>query len=95
MVALYNSTNGADWWRKDNWLSDSPVGEWYGVTTDVSGRVTVPEILDNRLSGEIPAELGGLPNLESLSLRGNELSGCVPASLRDQLISNLAGLPFC
>ncbi len=46
--------------------------------------------------GEIPAELGSLSNLNSLSLRDNDLSGCVPSSLEDQLDhSDLGGLPFC
>ena len=51
----------------------------------------------NGLSGEIPAELGNLSNLEHLGLSSfNELSGCVPSSLEDQLImSVLGGLPFC
>ena len=46
--------------------------------------------------GEIPAELGSLSNLNSLSLGDNDLSGCVPSSLEDQLDhSDLGGLPFC
>ena len=34
LVALYNATNGPNWRTKTNWLSDRPVVEWYGVTTD-------------------------------------------------------------
>ena len=46
--------------------------------------------------GEIPAKLGSLSNLNSLSLRDNDLSGCVPSSLEDQLDhSDLGGLPVC
>ena len=49
--------------------------------------------------GEIPAELGSLSNLVALDLNGNDLSGCVPSSLEDQLLvfraSDLGGLPFC
>ena len=33
LVALYNSTGGANWTRKDNWLNNRPLGEWDGVTT--------------------------------------------------------------
>ena len=53
---------------------------------------------DNRLSGEIPAELGNLSNLKGLGIRGNELSGCVPASLKGQLDmsrTDLGDLFFC
>ena len=40
LVALYEVTDGANWRSNDNWLSDRPIGEWHGVTTDRSGRVT-------------------------------------------------------
>ncbi len=63
LVAFYNATDGENWFESNNWLSDAPLGEWYGVTTNDDGRVIalVPE--DNNLSGEIPAELGSLSNL--------------------------------
>ena len=37
----------------------------------------------NQLVGAIPPELAGLSKLEVLYLPGNQLSGCVPNSLRD------------
>ena len=40
LEALYNATDGPNWLNNDNWLSDAPLGEWYGVDTDASGRVT-------------------------------------------------------
>ena len=99
LVALYNATDGGNWNESANWLSDAPLGEWEGVTTDGDGRVTKLELIFNNLRGEIPAELGSLSNLTSLSLGGgyNDLSGCVPSSLEDQLTSysGLGGLPFC
>ena len=95
LVALYNATDGPNWIYNDNWLSDAPLGEWRYVTTNDDGRVTELR-LTNALSGEIPAWLGSLSNLNSLSLRDNDLSGCVPSSLEDQLDhSDLGGLPFC
>ena len=29
LVALYNATDGPNWHRRDNWLSDMPIGDWY------------------------------------------------------------------
>ena len=81
LVALYNATDGENWDDNDNWLSDAPLGEWYGVTTDDNGRVTWLELAGNQLSGEIPPELGSLANLEWLWLSGNQLNGEIPPEL--------------
>ena len=40
LVALYNATGGANWGNNGKWLSNAPMGEWHGVTTDSDGRVT-------------------------------------------------------
>ena len=58
LVALYNATDGPNWTRNNNWLSDVPTSEWEGVTTDDNGRVTELDLRRNQLSGEIPPELG-------------------------------------
>ena len=81
LVALYNATNGENWEYSFNWLSDAPLGQWFSVITNDDGRVTGLELWANALSGEIPAELGSLANLEVLSLHNNELSGEIPAGL--------------
>ena len=39
LVALYGATDGPNWVDAENWLTDAPLGEWYGVDTDNSGRV--------------------------------------------------------
>ena len=90
LVALYNATDGENWNGSHNWLSDAPLGEWDGVTTDADGRVTALRLYSNSLSGEIPAELGGLSNLRSLDLYSNGLIGEIPAELGS--LSNLGSL---
>ena len=78
-------------------MSDADLGEWYGVTTDGEGYITGLKLYENDLSGEIPAELGQLARLQSLYLYGNSLlTGCIPASLEDQLTdTELGGLSYC
>ena len=83
LVALYNATDGANWRNNGNWLSNAPMGEWHGVTTDSDGRVTYLKLNDNQLTGEIPAELGDLTNLGWLGLNDNQLTGEIPAELGD------------
>ena len=90
LIALYEATGGANWSDDSNWLSDAPIGEWHGVTTNGSGRVTELDFSGNQLSGEIPPELDNLTNLTALVLFYNELTGTIPAELGD--LANLRGL---
>ena len=87
LVALYNAANGAGWRNNTNWLSDEPLGEWFGVSTDAEGRVESLTLRSNNLSGSIPVELGNLTNLTLLWLHENQLSGSIPSEL-----GNLANL---
>ncbi len=92
LVALYNATDGPNWEDNTNWLTDAPLGDWAGVSTTtitVNGRVTgecvtqlrLGGFRNNRLKGELPAELGSLLNLQELDLTNNQLSGEIPAEL--------------
>ena len=92
LVALYNATDGPNWVNSDNWLTDAPLGDWYGVDTDTSGRVVrldldgrwdsdAREYIPHGLSGPIPPELGNLTDLTRLDLAHNFLSGPVPTEL--------------
>ena len=40
LVALYETTDGPNWKNNANWLNDAPLREWFGVTTNLFGRVT-------------------------------------------------------
>ena len=98
LVALYEATDGQNWVNNDNWLSDAPLADWYGVDADGDGRVVyiglggtwdsdAQEWVRHGLSGPIPAELGTLSRLRRLHLDRNQLTGEIPAEL-----SGLAGL---
>ena len=99
LEALFSdATDGSNWAVSTNWLSDWPLGEWHGVTTDAEGRVTGLFLQNNGLEGPVPAVLGDLSNnLAALYLAGNSLTGCIPASLRNVPLNDFAllGLPFC
>ena len=79
LTALYEATDGPNWVNNDNWLTDSPLGEWYGVETDRDGRVVKLVVPHNNLSGRIPRNLGRLARLSVLHLDYNvDLSGPIP-----------------
>jgi len=90
LVALYDSTDGGNWKRNDNWLSDKPIGEWFGVVTDTAGRVIRLRLGDNALNGPLPAELGDLSELRYLELSDNSLTDSIPPELGN--LDNLGGL---
>ena len=90
LAALYNATNGDNWTENENWLSDKPLGEWHGVTTDGDGRVSGLNLSENSLAGTIPSDLTNLTELRGLALFRNQLSGEIPASLGN--LTELGGL---
>ena len=82
LVALFNAMDGPNWNRSDNWLSEAPLSEWYGVTTQ-AGRVVELDLSQNQLSGQIPSEIGRLTGLTELDLFGNQLTGEIPPAIGD------------
>lgn len=82
LLALYDSTGGGGWTRSDNWDTSAPLGDWHGVTTDATGRVTELWLQGNNLRGTIPAAVGGLTQLVVLALfREPGLTGPIPPEL--------------
>ena len=81
LVALYDSTDGANWYRKTDWLQIDTPCSWYGVTCSAAGHVTSLELDTNGLRGAIPPELGDLTELEVLDLSYNYLVGAIPDTL--------------
>ena len=81
LVALYEATDGPNWVNNENWLTDAPLREWYGVDTDASGRVVALFLQRNRLVGTIPPDLGNLTELRRLRLGHNDLTGTIPSEV--------------
>ncbi len=85
LEALYNATNGPNWRRNTNWMTDAPLDDWYGVRAEVLGdgedAVYSLDLNSNIMRGAIPPELGDLAHMRELDLAGNLLDGPIPPEL--------------
>ncbi len=80
-----------------NWSVDIAIAKWEGIRTGGIGRVTAITLVEKGLTGTVPAELAALPDLTTLKLSGNSLTGCIPVALQDVPTNDLddLGLPDC
>ena len=67
LESFYKALDGDKWEHKENWLSDKPLNEWYGITTDEKGKVVKIQLSDTMM-GKVPANLKHLKKLQSLHL---------------------------
>jgi len=89
LEALYNSTDGPNWMRYNNFDLTSNPCNW-GFVTCSRGHVIALSLALNQLSGTIPPELGNLSHLQWLDLDFNQLSGMIPPEVGN--LSNLERL---
>jgi len=80
LMDLYNATDGANWVRNDNWGSDKPLNEWYGVYM-YNNHVWELYLTQNGLKGELPTSIGDLKELSYLILDYNKLTGELPETI--------------
>ena len=92
---FYERTTGKWWTNNENWMTEAPLGEWYGITTNAQGRVTEIRFEKNNLEGTLLPEIGNLSQLKVLYIRGHyRLATVIPTTIENlsQLeILDLAG----
>ena len=85
LEAFFDATGGPQWKNKSNWLSDRPLGEWYGLMVDDEGYVISITMADNNLKGKLPPEIGDFTRLETLYLGNYDnrtaLVGAIPQEI--------------
>ncbi|MBN2430742.1 MAG: hypothetical protein JXQ27_04670 [Acidobacteria bacterium] len=87
LIAIYNTTGGADWVHSDNWLG-APGTEctWYGVVCDPSESHVIELDLSNypdgnNLTGPFPVSVTALTELTVLTFYKNNLTGPIPPEI--------------
>jgi len=78
LVALYDSTNGANWSVNTGWKDTNTPCSWHGVAC-IGGEVSKISLPSNQVNGSIP-NLTPLTGLIDLWLQNNQLSGIIPVS---------------
>ncbi|CAM9966607.1 unnamed protein product [Ectocarpus sp. 12 AP-2014] len=51
LIALFRSTGGAGWWRRDDWDTDAVLSTWYRVEVNDQGQVVTLTLGMNSLQG--------------------------------------------
>ncbi len=87
LIAFYKATNGDNWENNNNWCSDKPITEWYGISENghIRGFYAV-DLNSNNLKAELNEclkHLYGLP-INFLRLDNNNITGYIPNDI-DQL----------
>ncbi len=84
LVKLYKNNGGENWKRKQNWMSEALMIDWYGVVTDTivkggDSLLVVSELKlgNNKLSGSLKNI--DLPYLKYIDLFNNDLNGDLPS----------------
>ena len=93
LIQLYNSTDGDNWTNNDNWCSDKPVEEWYGITKDEKNEYGI-NLGNNNLTGKIIQQFPD--EVVHLNFEGNPLTQltCKGSQLVTLTVSDCAALKY-
>lgn len=87
LMDLFDLCGGKQWHRRDNWGSDRPLREWYGVSVNVEGFVFELHLAHNNLTGPFPDTVMFLPSLEVINMDYNQLHGELPEYAFQNLVN--------
>lgn len=85
---FYNNLGGTGWlyktnWPTGNWNAPATIAQmdtWYGIDVE-NGDVSALMLLQNNLTGTIPASISNLAALKVIDFRINLIGGTIPATI--------------
>ncbi len=98
LTDFYYAMDGDNWINNDNWCTDKPISEWYGVWMDTDTRVGLLNLSDNGLKGNIHESLlrvGPLRELHFSEYMNRGISGTIPSSLARMVDLEVIRLNYC
>lgn len=80
LTEFYRAMDGDNWTKHDNWCTDKPLDEWYGVNTNGMAYVWSLTLTDNNLKGILPdngvfTQMGPMAGID---LSNNKITGTIP-----------------
>jgi hypothetical protein len=73
LTEFYLNSGGPNWTNNENWLSNDPLGEWFGVETNVDGLVQSVRLPANNLPDTVSGDILGLSVAEVIDLSNNDI----------------------
>ncbi len=73
LIEFYNNTGGDNWHCNDNWCSEKPLNEWYGIKQDSLGYVISIDLSNNNLTGFAQIAFDDFPNLSNFNINNNKI----------------------
>lgn len=102
LIEFYKSMDGDRWTRNDNWLSDKPIWEWYGINGCLNNKgYTCPWVkelwfncapINNPMSVKFPESISRMGPLFSLAIPVSNIEGEFPAFLGNIYSLNIVQL---
>ena len=100
LIYLYNTTGGDNWFNNENWCSDKPLTEWYGISINQWHEKLIIDLRENNLTGfvdfkaETTEESKIFSNVLSLYFDENNLTSIDISGIQGVSSLNCAGNPL-
>lgn len=88
LIEFYHAMDGDNWSRHDNWCTDKPIWEWYGINNCDENQIGYKApwvgsiwMGSNNLSGKIPDCIEKMGPIEIIGLPANNIEGELPVCI--------------